>query len=40
MVGFAEALFSQTDGIVPNGVRYFEALWPEALRLMKLESIR
>lgn len=40
MVGFAEALFSQTDGIVPNGVRHFEALWPEALRLMKLESIR
>jgi hypothetical protein len=33
MVGFAEALFEETDGIVPAGPGHFAALWPEALRI-------
>jgi hypothetical protein len=33
MVGFAEALFLETDGVVPNGDDHFEHLWPEALRI-------
>jgi hypothetical protein len=33
MVGFAEALFSETDGRVTVGVGHFAALWPEATRI-------
>ena len=33
MIGFAEALFAETDGIVPIGDEYFAALWPEAVRV-------
>jgi hypothetical protein len=33
MVGFAEALFVQTDGVVPNGDNHFEDLWTEAQRI-------
>jgi hypothetical protein len=34
MVGFAESLFEETDGIVPIGTDHFVALWPEATRLL------
>jgi hypothetical protein len=34
MVGFAKALFDETDGIVPIGRTHFEALWPEARRVL------
>ena len=33
MVTFAEALFAETDGIVPIGEDHFAVLWPEVLRL-------
>jgi|SRR5678816_2207126 len=33
MVDFAEALFAETDGIVPTGDEHFALLWPEVLRL-------
>lgn len=33
MVSFAEALFAETDGVVPNGDGHFAELWPVALRL-------
>ena len=33
MAGFAEALFEQTNGIVPTGPEHFAALWPEAARI-------
>jgi hypothetical protein len=38
MVDFAEALFSQTDGVVANGDDHFEHLWPEALRLLETQT--
>lgn len=34
MIAFAEALFEQTDGIVENGERHFEDLWPVATRIL------
>lgn len=34
MIRFAEALFEETDGIVPIGPTHFAALWPEATRLL------
>ena len=34
MVRFAEALFEETNGIVPIGDAHFPALWPEAVRLL------
>ena len=33
MTAFAEALFEQTDGIIPVGDQHFAALWPEAIRI-------
>jgi hypothetical protein len=33
MVGFAQALFDETDGVVPTGPDHFTALWPEAIRI-------
>jgi hypothetical protein len=33
MIGFAEALFEETDGIVPIGPAHFAELWPEAARV-------
>jgi hypothetical protein len=33
MIAFAEALFAETDGIVPIGEAHFAALWPEAMRI-------
>ena len=33
MVAFAQALFDETDGMVPNGDDHFARLWPEAVRL-------
>ncbi len=33
MVRFAEALFEETDGVVPIGGAHFADLWPEAIRL-------
>jgi hypothetical protein len=33
MIGFAQALFARTDGVVPNGHDHFEHLWPAALRI-------
>ena len=33
MVAFAEALFEETNGIVPVGSAHFERLWPEATRI-------
>lgn len=38
MVDFAEALFVHTDGVVPNGARHFERLWPQAVRLLATSS--
>jgi hypothetical protein len=34
MIDFAKALFTATDGIVPNGGDHFDYLWPEALRIL------
>jgi hypothetical protein len=34
MVRFAEALFVETDRIVPNGDDHFSALWPAAVRIL------
>jgi hypothetical protein len=34
MVGFAEALFGETDGIVPIGQAHFPQLWLEATRVL------
>jgi hypothetical protein len=33
LIPFAEALFAETDGIVPIGKAHFAALWPEAMRI-------
>jgi hypothetical protein len=33
MVGFAEALFTATDGRIAVGADHFAALWPEAARI-------
>jgi hypothetical protein len=33
MVGFAQALFDETNGVVPTGDDHFARLWPEAMRL-------
>ena len=33
MVDFAQALFDETDGVVPVGDSHFAELWPEAVRL-------
>lgn len=35
MVRFAEALFVETDRLVPTGDDHFSALWPEALRILQ-----
>jgi hypothetical protein len=40
MVGVAEALFQETDGVVANGDDHFEHLWPEALRILAAQSRR
>jgi hypothetical protein len=40
MIGFAEALFAATDGVVANGDDHFERLWPEALRIREAQSRR
>lgn len=34
MVGFAQALYETTDGIVPNGIDHFAVLWPDATRIL------
>ena len=34
MVGFAEALFSETNGCPADGDNHFVQLWPEAVRLL------
>ena len=34
MVNFAEALFLETNGVVPNGERHFADLWLVAVRLL------
>jgi hypothetical protein len=34
MVGFAQVLFNETDGVVPTGAGHFAALWPEAMRIL------
>jgi hypothetical protein len=38
MVGFAEALFLQTDGVVPNDDDHFAHLWPEAQRIAETRT--
>jgi hypothetical protein len=38
MVDFAEALFVNTDGVVANGDDHFEHLWPEAIRLLGVQT--
>jgi hypothetical protein len=38
MVGFAEALFEETDGVIINGDDYFDHLWPEAHRILQAQS--
>ena len=40
MVSFAEALFVQTDGVVPNGDDHFDHLWTEAERIAKTRASR
>jgi hypothetical protein len=35
MVAFAQALFSETDGVVPTGDDHFALLWPEAMKLAR-----
>ena len=35
MIGFAEALFEATDGIVPIGAAHFDALWREAVTVVR-----
>lgn len=37
MIQFAEALFAETDGVVPNGPDHFEHLWPEARRILEAQ---
>jgi hypothetical protein len=39
MVGFAEALFVQTDGVVPNGENHLEDLWAEAQRIAETRAV-
>jgi hypothetical protein len=34
MVGFAQILFDETDGVVPPGPGHFAALWSEAMRTL------
>jgi len=34
MIGFAEALFNETDGRLPLGSGHFAALWPAATRIL------
>ena len=38
MAPFATALFDETNRIVPNGPTHFALLWPEAIRLLKMET--
>jgi len=38
MVGFAEALFEDTDGVIINGDDHFDRLWPEAQRILQAQS--
>jgi hypothetical protein len=38
MIAFAEALFEETNRIVPVGPGHFAALWPEATRLARLAA--
>ena len=33
MIDFAESLYAETNGVVPNGEDHFADLWPHALRL-------
>ena len=35
MVAFARALFEETDGVLKNGDRHFEELWPVAMRILR-----
>ena len=35
MIHFAQALFDETDGVVPNRPDHFQHLWPEAVRILK-----
>jgi len=39
MVAFAQALFDETDGMVPNGDDHFARLWPEAVRLEERQAV-
>ena len=34
MIGYAEALFLESDRVVPNGERHFADLWPVAMRIV------
>jgi len=38
MVGFAKALFEDTDGVIINGDDHFDRLWPVAQRLLQAQS--
>jgi hypothetical protein len=38
MIAFAEALFEETNRIVPVGLAHFAALWSEATRLARLAA--
>jgi len=38
MVGFAKALFEDTDGVIINGDDHFDQLWPVAQRLLQAQS--
>lgn len=40
MLGFAQALFAETDGVVPVGDRHFAKLWSEAVRLRSAPAHR
>jgi hypothetical protein len=38
MVAYAEALFEETNGLVPVGSAHFAALWPAATRISRLHD--
>ena len=38
MIGFAQILFDETDGVVPPGAGHFATLWSEALRVLAATS--
>jgi len=35
LVGFAETLFRDTDGVLPAGDDHFAQLWSEAVRILE-----